>query len=1376
MSGRGNTTAAIVLGTVLISGISTVAAQFGANHVEDDAAVKRLKAEHPGVQVFEPSPGIRVAHGFMTRSESARGAAEAWLSRHGDALGTGNAAFTFRDESAIGRDGQRTVLTFQQTIDRLPVEGSLVRLIVDEGAGNTVIYSAGRLANQPFAAFPDATIDAGSALSSVQNRAEYSGLDQWETPYLVVYAGDIPTDMQPVRKTWKFRGWSSEPADMKAFTFFVDAATSELLHVRNEIYHDAVTGQVQGAATPGTAPDTPSNPPELIPLAELHISDGDENETFTDASGQYSLDLNPSPQTIFADLISPWVEVSTDQGDLLQLEQMLTPPGVADFLFSETPSEFTTAQVNVFHHTNLVHDFFKSRQPDFDGLDINIPANVNLDDTCNAFFSGGNLSINFFASGFDVDCSCTCTNTGYAGVVAHEYGHFIVNRLGLLQGAFGEGFGDVMSILAYDDPIIGRDVRGPGNHFRDYDFYNETDPAERTLYPCIGEIHFCGQVLGGFWWDLRNLSAEEMGDAAALEFSQQLFTDWSRMTVGGLGFDSAHPTTAMEVLSLDDDDADLSNGTPNFPAICQSFGLQAIACPFDCNGNGVVDQIDVSSGESDDCNGNFLPDECEDCNGNGAADECDLLEGTSPDCNLNGAPDECDIAGGFSADCDEDGSPDECNVLGILHVNAASPAEGGVSDGLSWSTALPDLQTALTNAEKLAACGGVVQLWVAEGVYLPDQGAGNRSMSFHLARAVELYGGFNGTETSPGSRNPKMHPTILSGDIGEVGVAADNSFHVVRAGNDTDITAILDGFFIEGGNAVGDNLKGAGIYLQEAGATITNCVIRNNHAGMIAGSKGGGIYAGGLTTSLLVGCTIENNSARLGGGFYSENVIFDFLGPVMISSLIKDNTASAAGGGVYVDLGGLAVLINCTVAGNHSNAIGGGIGVGCRDVLCLDVGAVAALNSIVYGNTAAGLGNQVYLDTLGVMQTGFSNIRGLLTLNGAEFAVSGGIFVQGAGDIDQDPAFVDQTYRIDYQESPCLDAADDVVLMGLDGPDIDGEPRIGGGALDIGADEIHLKRGDIDGDGDVDLLDFGQFQLCFTGMDAGPISLTCESADFDDDFDVDLLDFGGFQLAYEGTCTLSISNQPESADVCLGENVTFNIAASGDNISYQWTLNGGFIDGANSDTLTIIDAAPADEQDYRVVVTSDCGVAFSDIVTINVRTEEPTILDNPDSISSCSGAPAVMVVEAESENGPLTYQWLKNGVDIPGETGTTLEFESLGPADLGSYRVRITDDCGFSVLSGPATINLGDAAITSQPLSADRCVGQSVTFFASAAGMGPLTYQWFRDGKPIQGATAFFYQIPSVTLDDAGSYQLEVTNGCGPVLSDEAVLTVSTCD
>lgn len=73
--------------------------------------------------------------------------------------------------------------------------------------------------------------------------------------------------------------------------------------------------------------------------------------------------------------------------------------------------------------------------------------------------------------------------------------------------------------------------------------------------------------------------------------------------------------------------------------------------PFDCNGNGIDDAEDISSGTSDDTNLDGIPDECQDCNNNGTLDPVEIAGGL-PDVDGNGIPDECE------PDCNGNNQPD----------------------------------------------------------------------------------------------------------------------------------------------------------------------------------------------------------------------------------------------------------------------------------------------------------------------------------------------------------------------------------------------------------------------------------------------------------------------------------------------------------------------------------------------------------------------------------------------------------------------------------------------------------------------------------------------------------------------------------------------
>ncbi len=94
----------------------------------------------------------------------------------------------------------------------------------------------------------------------------------------------------------------------------------------------------------------------------------------------------------------------------------------------------------------------------------------------------------------------------------------------------------------------------------------------------------------------------------------------------------------------------------------------------DCNMNGIDDLTDISGAMSLDLNVNSIPDECEDCDGNDVLDSLDIMLGApdvngngipdvcEPDCNLNGVPDDSDIAFGVSTDLYGNDIPDECEA------------------------------------------------------------------------------------------------------------------------------------------------------------------------------------------------------------------------------------------------------------------------------------------------------------------------------------------------------------------------------------------------------------------------------------------------------------------------------------------------------------------------------------------------------------------------------------------------------------------------------------------------------------------------------------------------------------------------------------------
>ena len=150
----------------------------------------------------------------------------------------------------------------------------------------------------------------------------------------------------------------------------------------------------------------------------------------------------------------------------------------------------------------------------------------------------------------------------------------------------------------------------------------------------------------------------------------------------------------------------------------------------------------------------------------------------------------------------------------------------------------------------------------------------------------------------------------------------------------------------------------------------------------------------------------------------------------------------------------------------------------------------------------------------------------------------------------------------------------------------------------------------------------------------------------------------------------------------------------------------------------------------------------------------------------------------------LSYQWRRNGVDIPLENGPTLTLPGVTTANADGYDCIVTTSCPVSTdltaTTGTLVVNTA-ATYDSQPDDLTVTEGDPAAFTAPASGTGPISYQWMKgpanvvDGGTISGAQTDTLQISSVAMGDAGDYTCEITNVCAvtPVVSDTVTLTVN---
>ncbi|MHC4252460.1 MAG: choice-of-anchor Q domain-containing protein [Planctomycetota bacterium] len=265
---------------------------------------------------------------------------------------------------------------------------------------------------------------------------------------------------------------------------------------------------------------------------------------------------------------------------------------------------------------------------------------------------------------------------------------------------------------------------------------------------------------------------------------------------------------------------------------------------------------------------------------------------------------------------------------------------------------------------------------------------------------------------------------------------------------------------------------GGGMFAQGS-PTVTNCTFASNSAG----SGGGGIYScDGSPT--ITDCTFDSNS----GGLFGGGMCNEVGSPTVTNCAFVSNSASWDGGGIYSKWNSSPTVTNCTFASNLAEAGGGmhnesGIQTVTNCTFASNSasesgGAIYNLgnsltvaNCIFWGDTAVTSGDEI-ANNSSVPVFGHCDIEG----SGGSGAGWDTLLGTDAGwNIDADPLFVDAgagNLRLGAS-SPCIDAGDDSALpadaadLDDDGNtteplplDLDGNPRVSGSYVDMGAYEV----------------------------------------------------------------------------------------------------------------------------------------------------------------------------------------------------------------------------------------------------------------------------------------------------------------------------------
>ncbi len=227
-------------------------------------------------------------------------------------------------------------------------------------------------------------------------------------------------------------------------------------------------------------------------------------------------------------------------------------------------------------------------------------------------------------------------------------------------------------------------------------------------------------------------------------------------------------------------------------------------------------------------------------------------------------------------------------------------------------------------------------------------------------------------------------------------------------------------------------------------------------------------------------------------------------------------------------------------------------------------------------------------------------------------------------------------------------------------------------------------------------------------------------------------DIAGAQVLY-GAPTAAIAvaapvitAQPANRTAIVGSSASFTVGVTSTiAVTYQWLKNGAALAGATTGTLTFGTLTLTDAANYTVRVTNTGGTVTSAAATLTVNPAPtsggststttptnpttttptnpitttptnpttttpatatlPTIVVAPAAQSVAAGERLTLSVGATG-TGTLTYQWLKDGTALAGETNPSLIFAAVRPADAGNYSARVTNSAGSVTTTAVAVV------------------------------------------------------------------------------------------
>jgi hypothetical protein len=505
----------------------------------------------------------------------------------------------------VASDGQLIQIYGARHIDGIPVRGAAVAATVNHG--NLVLFGTEHWGTIDVSTAP--TLDPEAAVERLVKHVAPRKPDGYRhDPRLEI----VPLGVTgPVGGGYRHRlAWVVGPEFdglIQRYEAVVDAHTGELLAFEDTNHYGGEARNVKGGVYPvtydGQLPDGVEIPGYPMPFADLSHAGG----TDTTDSGGNVLGVAGDMTTA---LEGPFIRINEFCGAISEtsaegdLDLGTSPDPDCDVPPGASAGN-THAARSGFYELNRVKEMARGHWPGAGPanawLNAQLEAQMNISQTCNAFWTGS--VVQFFRETFP------CANTGQiAGVFDHEFGHGLDdNGTAGTVSSPGEGIADVYAALRLDTSCVGRGFFLDGSlcggygdpctpasgctGIRDIDWANRTSGLPHDIdwvngNPNCGSTHCRGAVYSEAIWDLikRDLptvygydsnTASEIGNRIAFLGADNVSTWYVLSAPGGCGATSGY----QQFLAADDDNGDLTDGTPHMQALFDAYDRHQIACP-----------------------------------------------------------------------------------------------------------------------------------------------------------------------------------------------------------------------------------------------------------------------------------------------------------------------------------------------------------------------------------------------------------------------------------------------------------------------------------------------------------------------------------------------------------------------------------------------------------------------------------------------------------------------------------------------------------------------------------------------------------------------------------------------------------------------------